>query len=279
MSIITISRGSCSSGKSIADQVAKHLGCPSISFEDLCQAVFKFKGSAKRIVDAAFHDPASLADDSGKRIALLNILRAALVGLSENGNFVYHGFAGHLLLANVPNILRVRVNASLDFRIHERMELHGVSHDHALAQIKKEDEDAGMWSHILYEVDGNDHSLFDVSLSLNTISIGEMVKVLVQMSQLQAFTPTESSRREIKDLLLGSTVWTAINSDPRTDGASVMVVAAHDHVTVYGHADSKKAIEAIPEVAGKVSGISQVTCNVHLVPDSDYHYLDYATQT
>jgi cytidylate kinase len=268
MSIVTISRGCCIGGRAIAEELAKRLGCPCVSFEDLCRALSRFEGFTRKIVDSAFADPASLSDHPAQRIALLNILKAALVNLSENGNFVYHGFAGHLLLANVPNILRVRINASLDFRTHEAMQLHGVNHDQALLLIRKEDEDSAIWSHVLYEVDGDDPSLFDVCLSLNTIGIEETVQVLAQMSRLEAFTPTETSRREIRDLLLGSTVWATLNTDPRTDGASVMVVASLDHVTVYGHASNEKVVRAIPLVARKVEGVNEVTCNVNLVPEA-----------
>jgi cytidylate kinase len=250
----------------IAHELARRLGSPCVSFEDLCQEVTKFEGFTKTVVEAAFTDPASLAENHGKRIALLNTLRAALVNLSQNGNAVYHGFAGHLLLANVSNILRVRLIASVDYRIHEEMKVKGVSHDQAVSLIKREDEESAIWSRILYGVDMDDPSLFDVSLSLNTISPEDAVNVLVQMSLFDAFIPSETSQREFGDLQLGSDVWTELNMDPRTHAASVMVVANLGHVTVYGFADSEKTLDAIPAVAKMVKGVSEVTCNVDLMP-------------
>lgn len=266
MSIITISRSSRNGGMTIAHELARRLGFPCVSFEDLCQEVTKFAGFTKTVVEAAFTDPASLAENHGKRIALLNTLRAALVKLSQNGNAVYHGFAGHLLLANVSNILRVRLIASVEYRIHEEMKIKGVSHDRAVSLIKQEDEESAIWSRILYGVDVDDPSLFDVSLSLNTISAEDAVNVLVQMSLLDAFIPSATSQREFGDLRLGSDVWMELNMDPRTHAASVMTVANLGRVTVYGYADSEKTLHAIPAVAKMVKGVCEVTCNVDLMP-------------
>ena len=78
------------------------------------------------------------------------------------------------------------------------------------------------------------------------------------MTALPPFQPTAESRKALDDLLLSSTVWSALTGDPRTRFANIRVAADGADVLITGSADNAKALDAIGEVAGAVPGVADV---------------------
>ena len=101
MAIVTISRGSFSGGVAVAEAVAERLGVPCISREvvrDAAQASGVDEGS----LQATLEEPPRFWEKTPGRIpAHLNLVRTALLQRARGGDFVYHGYAGHLLLSGI----------------------------------------------------------------------------------------------------------------------------------------------------------------------------------
>jgi cytidylate kinase len=262
MAIITISRGTYSAGKIIAEKLAARLGYPCASQEIIFDAAKDFGIPETELNAALIKPPGFLKLVPGKRIAILNVIRTALLTLSRGGNLVYHGFAGHLLLREVSHVLKARVIASMDYRIQVAMTRHGDNLDQAIARIRRRDKQSIYWSRFLYGVDWQDTTLYDVILNLERISIDGAVETLMHMIELEEFKPTEASRQAFEDLLLGSRVWAELTKDPRTRSANVRVEARLGHVTVTGDAGSEQVIKALSEVAESVAGVQEVSCDV-----------------
>ena len=107
MAIVTISRGTYSGAKTIAEQLARELGYPCVSQENIFSAAKDFGVPESEINAALIKPPSIIRLSPGKRTAILNVIRAALLKLSHDGNLGYHGFAGHLLLGGAFHVLRV----------------------------------------------------------------------------------------------------------------------------------------------------------------------------
>lgn len=261
MSIITISRGVFSGGFAIAGMLAEQLHYPCIGREDLYQAVKKF-GLPDLVLRSIYNGDASFMQSPGTRTAILNMYRAALMKCAHEGNLVYHGAVGHLLLSCIPNILRVRIIASIDHRINIAMKCRDINHDHAFAIIKKDAQECDFAARNLYNVDWQDPALYDVTLNLNNISVENAVELLIHMSQLDNFNPSRSSQREYDDLFFGCVVWAELMKNPETCSADIMVTATDGHIAVHGHASSEKIVLTIPIVAKRIEGVKEVTCMV-----------------
>ena len=262
MAIITISRGTFSGGKAIAEELAGRLGCPCVSREIIFDAAKEYGVSEAELNNAFITPPRFWKQAPGKRFALLNLLRAALLNLSKDGNLVYHGFAGHHLLRGVSHVLRVRVIAGMEYRIKTAMEFRTVTRDQAVAMIRKRDRQSSNWARFLYGVDWQAPFLYDVILNHERISVKSAAETLVHMTELEEFKPTDASREAFADLLLGSRVWAALFKDPRTRSANIRVEARKGHVTVAGDADSEQIVDAIRDVALRVEGVKGVTCDI-----------------
>ena len=108
MAIITISRGSHSRGKEIAEKVARELGYECVAREALLEASKEFDIPEAKLIRAV-HDAPSIFDRlaHGKE-KYIAYIQDALVHRVQKGNMVYHGLAGHFLLRGISHVLKVQ---------------------------------------------------------------------------------------------------------------------------------------------------------------------------
>jgi len=131
MAIITISRGSYSKGKEVAERVAARLGYDCISREVLLEASKRFNIPEMQLT-RAIHDAPSILDRfQHSKQAYIAYIRSALTQQVKKDNIVYHGLAGHLLLKGVPHVLKVRITARLEDRIAAEMSRESIAEHEA----------------------------------------------------------------------------------------------------------------------------------------------------
>lgn len=202
MAIITISRGCCCRGKEVAELVAKKLRYACISREILLDASEIFHVSELKL-RRAINDVPSLLErfTYGKERCLAYIEAALLQFLSED-NIVYHGLAGHFLVRNIPNVLKVRIVADMHERIRLEMERDGVSEDEAEHIIRKKDEQRIKWSNYLYGVDTSDTSLYDIVINMKSMEVEDAAEIICAAVKRKAFETDAESLAKIRDLAL-----------------------------------------------------------------------------
>ena len=140
MSVITVSRGSYSKGKEIAEKLAQNLGYECISRDILLEASEHFKIPEVRLI-RAIHDAPSVLDrfKHGKEKYLIFIREAFLEHILKD-NVIYHGLAGHFFIKDVPNILKIRVIANIADRVREEMNRENINEQKAQNFLVKDDE-------------------------------------------------------------------------------------------------------------------------------------------
>ena len=110
MAIITISRGTFSGGKALAEKLAARLGYPSLGREEAIQEATKEYGiSEDKLTAAVLHPPSIWQQTAGPRLAYLKCLTAVMLQKAEKGNLVYHGNAGHFPQHRISDSLRKRI--------------------------------------------------------------------------------------------------------------------------------------------------------------------------
>src|SRR5208283_3861278 len=162
MGIITISRGSYTKGKEIAEKVAKKLGYECVARETLLEASQEFHVPETKLV-RALHDAPSILDrfSYGKE-KFLAYYEASFLKHLQKDNIVYHGLAGHFLLKGVSHVLKVRILADMDERVKLEMQREKISEKQAYRLLKNDDEERVKWSKYVYGIDTNDPSLYDL---------------------------------------------------------------------------------------------------------------------
>jgi cytidylate kinase len=200
MSIITISRGSYSRGRDVAEKLAQELGYECVSREIILEASEQFNIPEIQLVHAIADAPSMLDRLSRGQERYLAYVRAALLRRVQKDGVVYHGFAGHLLLRDVPSVLKVRILACMEDRIQEVVRRDGVSEDEARERIVRADEERRKWSHHLYHVDPTDVSLYDMVLQIRAMTVDDAVGTIVLAAELPAFQTTPEVKKTLAEL-------------------------------------------------------------------------------
>lgn len=206
MSIITISRGSYSYGKEVAEKVAGRLGFECIGREVLLEASEQFNVPEVKLLHAIKDAPSFLDRLSFGRERYIAYIQVALLRHLKKDNVVYHGFAGHFFVRGVSHVLKVRIIADIEDRVGIVMERDGISKKEALRFIKKVDEQRRKWTRHLYGFDPWDPHLYDMVLHIRKLTAGDAVDLICQAVKLDCFATTPESQRALEDLLLASEV-------------------------------------------------------------------------
>ncbi|MFH1116732.1 MAG: cytidylate kinase-like family protein [Pseudomonadota bacterium] len=206
MAIITISRGSYSKGKEIAEGVAKRLGYDCISRDLLLETSEHFNIPEIKLIRALHDAPSVLERFSYGREKYLAFIRGTFLHHARADNIVYHGLAGHFMLAGVGHVLKVRVLADMEDRINLEMEREGLSKEKALKLLRKDDEERRKWTLALWGKDPWDPTLYDLIIHINRITVDDAVDIVCNTAGQKHFQATPESQKVVDDLLLAARV-------------------------------------------------------------------------
>ena len=98
MAVITVSRGSYSRGKEVAEKVAQGLGYECISRDILIDASEQFHIPEIKLIRAIHDAPSVLNRFTHDKEKYIAYIRSALLKQVKKDNIVYHGLAGHFFL-------------------------------------------------------------------------------------------------------------------------------------------------------------------------------------
>ncbi len=256
MAIVTISRGTFSGGKMLAECLSRRLGYCCIDRDVLAEKASTTRVSQTDIRAALEEPPAVPGRLNHKRYLYLALIQAVLAEQVRGGKAVYHGLAGHLLLKGAPALLRLRIVAPMEFRISMAQERLHLSRDEAISHIAKMDQDRRRWTQFLYGVDWGDPALYDLVVNLERISIEQACSVVISMIEQPEFEFSAERQAEMDDLALASRVRAALALDPFTSNLEVDVEAGRGVVLIRGSLFEQ--IEQVERVAGAIPGVTRL---------------------
>lgn len=105
MSIVTISRGSYSRGKTVAEKVAKKLGYECLARDTLIDASKEFNIPEIKLVRAIHDAPTILERFNYSKEKYLAYLQVTMSEHFQKDNVVYQGLGGHFFLKNISHVL------------------------------------------------------------------------------------------------------------------------------------------------------------------------------
>jgi cytidylate kinase len=263
MAIITISRGSYSRGREVAEKLAERLGYECISREVILEASKQFNIPQLTLLRAVRNAPSVLERFRYGKERYVAYIRAALLQHVQRDNVVYHGFAGHFFLQAIPCALNVQILARTGDRIEEVMRRDGTSADEAQRTLERIDEERSKWGQHLYGIDTRDASLYDMVLNLRSLSIDDAVEMIARNAGLPAFQTTPEARKILDDHVLAAQVEAALIAEFPQAKASARDGAVF--VAIHGSLSQQRALtEKARDMASFVEGAKQVS--VHFVP-------------
>lgn len=257
MTVITISRGSCTRGGEIAEKVAGRLNYECISREVLLEASDRY-GIDEIRLERAIHDAPSILERRGlKKTGYIAYIRSALTAKVRKDNVVYHGLAGHLLLRGIPHVLKVRIIADIETRATLEAEREGIGLQKARKLIEEDDEQRRRWAQSLYGVDPWDCNLYDLVLKVDRLSIEDTVDIICNAAGRDGFKTTPSSQRMMEDLAVACAVKATLVEDfPEAE-----VCCEYGNVVIYcgpGDRQAKKIRTRAAAIERSIEGINSI---------------------
>jgi cytidylate kinase len=258
MCVITISRGAFSGGELLAECLAWKLEYRCVDRDVIVERAAAHGVSQDVLRDAMQKPPGFLERFSHKRYVYLTLIQAALTEEIKNGNAIYHGNAGHLLLRGGPNVLRTRIIAPLEFRVRIAQDRLKYTRDEAIAFLQKADDDRQKWTQFLYGVNWGDPSLYDIVLNLEKMGIEEACHVISGLAREICFEFTAESRKRMDDLVLASRVKADLVLDPKTSDLELDVQAFDGEITIKGKVSRLSEVDEIERISGAAAGVTAV---------------------
>jgi len=277
MAIITLSRGSFSHGKEIAERVAERLGYKCISREILVEASQYFKVSEMRLTQTIHDAPSILERITRGKEKYLNYIQAALLERVRKDNVVYHGHAGHLFLPQISHVIKVRIIADMAERILYLQKSQPMSTSEAKTYLENEDRERALWTRYLFDKEITDASLYDIVINIAVLKIDDACDIICKMVQSERFKATPESTQAIHDLAISSHIRAALldicDAEVTSDRGRVHVRVRSPKIRKSSYASpaiEKSIAEDMRQdinrnvlvILRDISGVTDVTCTV-----------------
>ncbi len=262
MPIITISRGSYSRGKEIAEKVAAKLDYECISRDLLLEVSKEHNIPELKLVHAIHDAPGILKRLNRKEEKYIAFIKSALLNHLKADNVVYHGLAGHFFVKDVPHALKVRVLSDMEDRVRLEMERKGIDAEEARSMLEKDDEERRKWGQRLYGIDTTDPSLYDLVVHIKHLTVDDAVDMICDIVSKEHFKTTPESQRKIDDLALSA----AINKALMDVSPDISVCVDNKTAFIETEAaicDEENIVKEIREVVETFEGIADVKIECH----------------
>jgi cytidylate kinase len=252
MSIITISRGSYTRGKEVAEKLAQALGYQCLSRDILLEASERYNIPEIKLIRAIHDAPSILERLTYAKGPYVAYIRAALLQQVQKDNVVYHGLAGHFLLKGIPHVLKVRIIADLEDRVQEEMRRENISAGEARQILQKDDQERHKWSKHVYGVDTWDPGLYDLLIKIKLITVDGAVDIIKCALKDPRFQTTPEGQKLVEEMALAARIEAALIEDI----PFIQVEAKDAEVFIYLKRDLCKDTELISRITRLASKVA-----------------------
>jgi cytidylate kinase len=257
MAIITLSRGSYSKGKEIAEKVAACMNYDCLSREVILEASDRFNIPEIKLEKAIHDAPSILERFTHGKSDYITYYQSALTRRVRKDNVVYHGLAGHIFLGGISHLLKVRIISDLSMRVRNKMETENISEQDARAIILKDDHERRNWTQKLYGVDPWDSSLYDLVIFIDKITVEDAVNIICRVAGFKQFKATRESQQKMDDLALACEIKALLLNEH----FDVSVTSDYGNVVISAKATGRqlqKLNERATQLISEVSGINNL---------------------
>jgi cytidylate kinase len=262
MPIVLISSRFQGSGEELAMRLVEKTAWPLLNRQQM-QELARDQGiKIGRLETSIIKAPGTTEHLARERHLYLKCLTAALCERAVDGNLVYYGRAGHLLLPGISHRLRVGLATPYEGRVRRTAETLNLSLERAELYLQQLDEDFEQWYRFVHRVEGRSPDKFDVFLNLEHLSISNAASLVCDIAALADFKPTPVSTRLMDNLRLAAQAELRLAFDPRTTAAELQVQADNGVLTVTYSPREELDGDLVAEVIGDLTGCREILCTV-----------------
>lgn len=255
MPIVTISELSYASGETIGRRAASELGYDLVDQEDVFQEASKRSGIQPEKIHRAFYGPPSMFGTSlAQSKRCVAHVQAALCARLLEDNVVYHGPFGHLLIDGVSHVVAVRVLASREDRIANKVKSEGCSSKEAEKTISRDDKQRLSVARDVFRADDDDSGLFNLVINTSEMEVDTAIKTIVETTRQERYKAMTYSLQLMRDLELSYRVKASlVDLDP-----DVVVQAGKGAVKIRTKASGRAKEKRIKEIESRAEGLEGI---------------------
>lgn len=262
MTIVAISSMSMNGRNELANNLAGKTGWPVLSREELVERAREAGIKVGRLEVSIIKKPTPPERLAREKNLYLAFLTEAICEMAGDGNLIYCGRAGHLLLPGVSHKLRVGLTIPHETLVQQTAQLMNLSPDKADKYIKELHHDIESWVRYVHRVDLREPGQFDLVLSLENMGMSNAASILCETAALTDFRPTPMSLRKLGNHHLAAKAKLRLALDQRTAAADLQVHADDGVLTVTYPPQREALAGEIPEVLADLDGCRRIQCTM-----------------
>lgn len=262
MPIILLSEAPHGRGLELAERVASRTGWGIYSRQQLADDAHDQGIKLSRLETSIIKTPI-IADKLAREKELyLSFVIDTLLKKAVNGNLIYFGRAGHLLMAGVSHMIRVGISVPMETRIENAIkELH-LSREKAVDYLQSLDQDIEKWTHYVHRQSLNDPSRYDLFLNLRNVSLENAADLICSTAALPEFQPTAASLKRQDELHLTARARLHLSRNRETSDLSLGIRASGGVVTVTYMPRQEQAARSISRVLEGLEDCRENVCTI-----------------
>jgi Cytidylate kinase-like family len=258
MAIVIISSTSAALRKEVSGNLAGKLRYPCLGREELVDQATEAGIPVGKLEMSVIKSPAQSEGLARLKERYLAFITAKICERAGEGNLVYHGRGGHLLLPNVSHVFRARLVPNREYQIQTNMLKLRMDRPKAEKYEQQVNEDIERWVHVIHNQDMDDPKQYDLVLNLENMSIANAASALCSMVDLPDFRPTPASLATMANYCLSARARMELALDERTAWADFTVSANEGVITVTYMPRQAQVARFIPEVLAGLAGVKEV---------------------
>jgi cytidylate kinase len=262
MPIVLISSSPQGLGPELAESLAGKTGWPLYSREQVVEKAHESGIKLSRLEASIIKSPVITEKLARERDLYLALVTKTIYETAIDGNLIYHGRAGHLLLPGIRGLLRVGLGSRLEIRIERAMKQLNLPEEKAGEYIAKLDKDIAKWVHYVHRETSENPMAYDLFINLEHMSLENASSILYETALLQDFKLTEESRNELDNKCLAANAKIQLAKDPGTSGMDLGVRAINGVVTITYMPRQEVSADSISRALQGLKGCHEIICTM-----------------
>jgi cytidylate kinase len=262
MPIIMISSPPHSGAETLVTELVRKTGWSTTNRKELVEAARAQGIKVGRLEISMIKSPEMHEKLAHEKELYLAFITSKICEQSPQGNLIYEGRVGHLLLPGVRHRLRVALVVPKELRVKNAVKALNLPTDKAMAYLDQLDEDIDRWARYVHRQDLNELGQYDVVINLYNMRMEEASEMLLSMAALPGFQPTTTSMKQMDDHQLASRAKLRLEFDDRTRKAELGVKADSGVVTVTYIPREEAVADEIPKVLQDLENCRKVRCTM-----------------
>ncbi len=262
MPIIMISSPPHSGCEALAESLVNKTGWPSTSRKELVEKAQRHGIKVGRLEISMLKSPEMHEKLAREKELYLSFITADICELAPQGNLIYEGRVGHLLLPGVSHRLRVALVVPRETRVKNAMQALNLPQDKTMTYLEQLDEDIARWARYVHRQDLSELGQYDFVINLLNMSMENASEILHSMVALPGFQPTAASLKVMADHHMTARAKLRLADDERTRKADLRVMADSGIITVTYLLQQEDVAGGIPTVLQDLEHCREVRCTM-----------------